>query len=98
MAVVEQRLAERLALLEEGLRGIEGSETVTPAAAQRRAGILTVRFTGVDPQHLHGALMRSGVICAARAGGIRFAPHFYTTENVIEQAVERVRQAIQTIK
>jgi len=64
---------------------------------QKRAGILTFRHAGSDIPALHARLMQDRVICSARAGGIRLSPHFYTPQPTLELAVERIRQAIQTI-
>ena len=97
MAFVEQRLAANVAFLEAHLREIEGVEIVTPAEPTKRAGILTFRHAGIDGAKLHSALMQAQVICAARSGGVRLSPHFYTPEATLEKAMERIRQVIQTI-
>jgi hypothetical protein len=36
---------------------------------------------------LYRQLMKSGVICALRGGGIRFSPHFYTPMSQLAQAL-----------
>lgn len=95
MPTVEERLAANLAFLEAALLELPGVEIVSPRDPARRAGILTFRHARIDGARLHGALMRAQVICAARAGGIRLAPHFYTPRAVLETAVERIRQIIQ---
>jgi selenocysteine lyase/cysteine desulfurase len=33
-------------------------------------------------------LKKNGVVCAERGGGVRFSPHFYTADSVIDQALE----------
>lgn len=95
MATVAQRLQDNVALLEDGLRRLPGIEIVTPPTAARRAGILTFRHRGQPGTELHAALMREQVICAARAGGVRLAPHFYTAESVIEKTIDKIRELIQ---
>jgi len=56
-------------------------ELITPTEPNRHAGIVTFRHKHKD-QAAHAALYRSlmkaGIICAHRAGGIRFSPHFYS--------------------
>ncbi len=96
-AVVEERLATNIAILEDGLRMIPGVEIVTPAEPRKRAGILTFRHPGVNSTELHAGLMQRRIICAPRAGGIRLAPHFYTPEATLVSAVDTIRQIIQTI-
>ncbi|MCS4503335.1 aminotransferase class V-fold PLP-dependent enzyme [Arhodomonas aquaeolei] len=64
---------------------------VTPVAPERHAGIVTFRVAGVaDPGDLLGRLRGAGIPCAARAGGIRFSPHFYNTGEQLHAAVDRV--------
>lgn len=41
---------------------------------------------------LHEYLEREGVICSARERMLRFSPHFYNTEEEIEDAVDLLRQ------
>jgi selenocysteine lyase/cysteine desulfurase len=94
---VADRLAENLAYLESGLREIAGIDIVTPRDHKKRAGILTFRHADTNPAALHGALMRNRVICAARAGGIRLAPHYYTPQTVLEATLSKIRQSIQLI-
>lgn len=53
----------------------------------RRSGIITIRRPGVDNQLLYKRLLKAGVLCAHRANGIRFAPHFYTQRGQIEKAI-----------
>jgi cysteine desulfurase / selenocysteine lyase len=33
-------------------------------------------------------LMENNIICAHRMGGIRFSPHFYTSQEKIDKALE----------
>ena len=56
---------------------------------ERLSGIVTFRVNDADQQTIYRALMRNGVICANRGGGIRFSPHFYTTRKEIRRAIEK---------
>ncbi len=94
---IEQRLAENVAHLDALLAEIPGVEIVTPRDPARRAGIFTFRYPAMPQQRLHDRLMQSDVVCAARAGGIRFAPHFYTTEQQLDESIKRFKQIIQNI-
>jgi cysteine desulfurase/selenocysteine lyase len=76
--------ANAAAVVEAGLR--QGLELLSPAAPERRAGIVTFRIPGADPARLHQALGRAGVACAPRGGGLRFSPHFHNTAEEIDQA------------
>lgn len=64
-----------------------GFELLSPRDPAQRAGILSFRLSGVDHQALWRALMQRKLLCAARGGGIRFSPHFYTDFAQLERAV-----------
>jgi len=96
MDFVQERLRENVGFLETELQKIPGVTVVTPENPEKRAGILTFRHAGTDAAALYGQLMKNRVICAARAGGIRLAPHFYTPRPTLELAIDRIQQSLQT--
>lgn len=63
---------------------------LSPSAPERRAGIVTFRPLDADIDELYARLQGIGVVCAKRAGGIRFSPHFYTPLPVIERALKQL--------
>jgi len=91
---VSERLATNVEILIRGLEKLPGVEVITPAPASRRAGIVSFRHAGTPQKTLHQQLMTHGVICAPRAGGIRLAPHFYTSESVLSTSLEKIKQLI----
>ncbi|MBK1699459.1 aminotransferase class V-fold PLP-dependent enzyme [Thiococcus pfennigii] len=80
---IGERTARLIALVDR-----HGFELLSPRAAARRAGIVTFRVPGADQPALYEALMGHGVLCAARGGGVRFSPHFYTREETLVRAME----------
>lgn len=62
-----------------------GATVVTPAEAQRRAGIVTVRVK--NGERVSDQLARAGIVCALREGAIRLSPHLYTTREEIDRAL-----------
>ncbi|AHF03870.1 class V aminotransferase [Marichromatium purpuratum 984] len=74
-----------------------GFELLTPRPPERRAGIVTFRVPDVASEHLYPALMRQQVLCAQRGGGIRFSPHFHTTEETLERAMSEVTRLSSTL-
>ena len=56
----------------------------------RIAGITTFKVNGADQKALYQTLMKNNLICANRGGGIRFSPHFYQTEALLDRAIERL--------
>jgi len=93
MGEVEKRLLERSGLLMDHISDHHQLELITPVSPDRHAGIVTFRYKGLDSKghaELYRKLMSKGVICAYRAGGIRFSPHFYTDEGCFEHALKEV--------
>ncbi|WP_435101369.1 aminotransferase class V-fold PLP-dependent enzyme [Arhodomonas sp. AD133] len=62
---------------------------VTPREDERHAGIVTFRVADADPEHLLARLRAADIPCAARAGGIRFSPHFYNTTEQLQRAMDK---------
>ncbi|TBW56067.1 aminotransferase class V-fold PLP-dependent enzyme [Marinobacter halodurans] len=93
---VQAQLFNKVDVLAEALRQIPKLEILSPLDERRRSGILTFRIDGQDSQDLYKALMDERVICANRGGGVRFSPHFYTTESMMGQAVTRLRKRLGT--
>jgi selenocysteine lyase/cysteine desulfurase len=59
---------------------------VTPASAERRAGIITVRPR--DTAAAAAKLTQAGVVFSLREGGIRLSPHLYNTREEVDAALE----------
>ena len=74
----------------------KGGIIVSERAADRRAGIVTFRFDGESAHARYQQLQKNGVICALRAGGIRFSPHFYTPEAVLERTLAILSQPLKS--
>lgn len=72
----------------EKIRNMPGFELLSPDTENRRAGIVTFRVQGQDPEKLRQKLVQAGVVCAHRAGGIRFSPHFYNSLAQIDNSLE----------
>jgi selenocysteine lyase/cysteine desulfurase len=71
-----------------------GGIFVSEITPDRRAGIVTFRFDGDDIEARYRHLQKNGVICALRGGGIRFSPHFYTPEAVLDRALAFAREPL----
>ncbi|MDT8375550.1 MAG: aminotransferase class V-fold PLP-dependent enzyme [Mariprofundaceae bacterium] len=93
MEQVEKQLLERTSLLMEQISEHQQLELITPAASGRYAGIVTFRYKGLDNSGhaaLYRRLMAADIICAHRAGGIRFSPHFYSDSSRFEHLWQEV--------
>ena len=97
MDFVHKRLAENVDFLEAELCAITGVRLITPRETARRAGILTFRHDEAATPALHASLMKNRIVCSARAGGIRLAPHFYTPRSTLESALDKIIHIIQFV-
>lgn len=88
---VAKALDERIQWLTRGLSRMNGIEVLSPVQAERRSGIITFRLEGRTNAELFERLKAGQVVCALRGGGIRFSPHFYTPEQVIEETLALLR-------
>jgi selenocysteine lyase/cysteine desulfurase len=64
---------------------------VTPAASQRRGGIVCVRPR--DAERASAAMAKHGVVHSLREGNIRLSPHFYNTVEEVRRALELVARS-----
>lgn len=94
MEKVASLILYRTAKLEGELQKLQGVEILSSREAHRQSGILTFRVDKYDSQALYQNLMARHVVCASRGGGVRFSPHCYTTDAVIERAVEHVAECL----
>ncbi|TFF37211.1 aminotransferase class V-fold PLP-dependent enzyme [Pseudomonas sp. RIT623] len=92
MAVVADQLALRVNQLHDGLAAIPGAQLHSPADPARRAGIVSFSLDGHANADIYRTLTNNGVICAQRGPGVRFSPHFYTDQRLIDDALRQVRQ------
>lgn len=90
MDTVAQGLSEVTAYLVERIQRHPSLVLLSPADPQRRAGIITFRHQHHDSGALYRYLMERQVLCAHRAGGVRFSPHFYTAHDRIDRALDLI--------
>lgn len=87
---VQRNLMDKISFLEHALTHRGDIELITDTTREKRSGILTFRHNKIGSELLYSQLMAQGVVCAARGGGIRFSPHFYTPESQLVRAVELI--------
>ena len=63
-------------------------ELLSPREPGRYLGIAVCRRVDGDDDALFTWLKSQGVVCARRGGGIRFSPHFYTPQRVLDRLFE----------
>jgi selenocysteine lyase/cysteine desulfurase len=84
---VAERLEINHAYLLSKLQAL-GAQILSPLEPSVRAGIVTFKFDKVDSSELYQQLMSHNVVCANRGGGIRFSPHFHTSKECMDNAIE----------
>ncbi len=87
MDSIAMNILKNSLLLIDIIGNYESLEVLTPTLPERHAGIVNFRSRQVDARRIYQSLMTQGVICAQRAGGIRFSPHFYADAAQLERAV-----------
>lgn len=92
---IERRITAITDYLIEQLSQRPAISLITDIASHRRSGIVNFSVDGFDSQSLYQSLMADSVICACRGGGIRFSPHFYTSEAQIDLALTRLDALIE---
>jgi len=91
MTEVEAQVLARSRFTEEWIAAATALERV--GLARQRSGIVSFRHRHEDSQQVYQRLKGLGVVCALRAGAVRFSAHFYTPLDRIEQALEWAVQA-----
>ena len=76
------------------LKNIPRLTFVSPTTKPHYAGIVTFTIAGINMPALYSKLMKNKLICANRAGGIRFSPHFYTSRKTIDKSLEILTSSI----
>lgn len=91
MARVEKTLNRTMDYLINELDMMPGISLLSPTAPGKRAGIVTFNKASIEGRQLYQQLVKEGVTCAYRGGGVRFSPHFYTPIDKIDRALDILR-------
>ncbi len=65
---------------------------LSPTDISRHGGIFTFKKDGINTSALYQYLVKKGVVCAPRGGGIRLSPHYYNQQAEFEQLAEYVEK------
>jgi len=88
MPIIEKRILANSRFLIEQITQHPDLILITDPTPARLSGIVTFQNRNQNSQSLYKHLMQIGVICAHRGGGVRFSPHFYTSEENLMRAIE----------
>ena len=87
---INHAITNKCVFLEHSLEQMD-CEIISARNQNIRSGIVTFRHPEIDSEHLYKHLMKNKVLCAYRGGGVRFSPHFYTPQNILETALKKVQ-------
>lgn len=85
---IERNIFKNTTYLIDKLNDYKNISIHTDLRENRRSGILTFSVDGADQQSVYKALMQNRVLCALRAGKLRFSPHFYHTAAELDHAMD----------
>lgn len=94
METVQQHVLSNTHYLITALDELNAVQVLTPRQAERHAGIVMFHCENHDQQQVYQQLMQQNIVCAARGKGVRFAPHFYTPREKLQQAVATLAEIL----
>jgi selenocysteine lyase/cysteine desulfurase len=86
--VISNNIINNVSYIIDNIKNIGGLSFISPMEKPQYAGIVTFDIKGKNMTDIYTKLMKNKVICANRAGGIRFSPHFYTSREKIDKGLE----------
>lgn len=89
------RIQARVLHLTSYLREIlcrDGHVVTSPAADGEMSGILTFNHASIDLETVVDELRSDSVYLSARNGNFRVSPHYYNSENELEEVADRIKQ------
>ena len=85
---IYRNIINKISLLYDLTNKIDGINYLSPVDSDSPGGIITFRVGRKNMPELHAKLLEKKVICAYRGGGIRFSPHFYTADDIINKSID----------
>jgi selenocysteine lyase/cysteine desulfurase len=74
--------------LENGVAALDGVSVLSDRSPEARSGIVSIAVEGRDPAAVAECLGTEGFVCAPRSGGVRIAPHGYTSVDDVDALVD----------
>lgn len=89
-----EAIRDEIFRLQDLFLGLVDVELVTPVgfAEAHRSGIIALDCRRRDPETVANDLFEHGFVCSARGGYLRFAPHFYVTDEEIVRFAETLNR------
>ena len=87
MEVVESKVFNHVDYLSNRIQKSPQLILLSDPDSPLKSGIVLFRHKTIDNLSLFKRLSKKGVACALRGPGIRFSPHFYNSQDELEQAI-----------
>jgi selenocysteine lyase/cysteine desulfurase len=94
MECIEQQVVNNSFYIIKKLRTIPRILVMTDSHVNRISGIVSFKHKNIDSEIIYHDLMNHNVMCALRDGCIRFSPHYYITEALIDKAINLLLKTI----
>jgi selenocysteine lyase/cysteine desulfurase len=91
---IGSRVLQNTRFLIEQLTALKGVRILSDTSQQRMSGIVTFAIDNRSGEDVYQQLKKEGVLCAARGGGVRLSPHFYTPREQLSQTIEMVTRML----
>ncbi len=88
MNKISNNIINNISYLIDNMKHINNINFISPTKRAEFAGIVTFKIEGLDMPKLYHKLMKNRLICAHRMGGVRFSPHFYTSQEIIDKSLD----------
>lgn len=96
--LIEQLIIKNTQYTIKKLKTIPDISIQSDINTHRMSGIISFRHKLLSSEQLYKQLMAQNVICAMRHGNVRFSPHYYTPKEVIDSAIEILKNTIANIQ
>ncbi|MFZ5515196.1 MAG: aminotransferase class V-fold PLP-dependent enzyme [Candidatus Zhuqueibacterota bacterium] len=92
---IERHIAALTQKLTRGILSMDGATLYSPVSPNDRAGIVTLKLPqAANPQRVFDGLTSGKIFISLREGLLRFSPHFYNTEEEIEESLHAIQALI----
>jgi selenocysteine lyase/cysteine desulfurase len=84
---IEKKVLENTCVMHDFIQSSKNLTCISAKGEGRYAGIVTFQHNSIPSEKLYTYLMENNVMCADRSSAIRFSPHFYTDQLLIQKAL-----------
>lgn len=90
MSKVESLVISNSQKLYRGIDAISGVDPLRPLDTERASGIVNCKPLNISSRDFYNSLVKLGVSCAIRGGGVRLSPHYYQAGTPIEELLNAI--------